>query len=68
LSKRRQRSWGADYVFVEKIINPVLVGALEKRGYTVVRKENPAFEMRGITFPALDDTVEAYKAIRKQAV
>jgi GNAT superfamily N-acetyltransferase len=51
------------YVFVETILNPVLVPALKKLGYTVVRRNHAPIVIDGNTFHSMRETVEAYKFI-----
>lgn len=58
---------GLGYVLVENILNPVLVPALEKLGYTVVQHKSKPEVVGDLTIPPGRDTVEAYKLIHKKA-
>ncbi|MGF6664084.1 GNAT superfamily N-acetyltransferase [Paraburkholderia atlantica] len=57
---------GLGYVLVEHILNPVLVPALERRGFTIVRHKSAPVVVGTITFPARKDSIDAYKLIKNE--
>ncbi|MGF6465264.1 N-acetylglutamate synthase-like GNAT family acetyltransferase [Paraburkholderia youngii] len=57
---------GLGFVFVESILNPVLVPALERRGFTIVRHKSEAVVVGSITFPPRRDSADAYKLINNE--
>ncbi|KAB0657138.1 hypothetical protein [Burkholderia diffusa] len=54
---------GLSYVFVEVIVNPVLIPALEKRSYTIRRTKNGPIDLDGRVLPASRDVIDAYKLL-----
>ncbi|MGP8442374.1 hypothetical protein ACT2E5_09595 [Burkholderia vietnamiensis] len=51
------------YVHVEAIMNPVLIPALQKRGYTVRRTRRGPVNVGEFVLPAQPDEIDAYKLI-----
>jgi hypothetical protein len=51
------------FVFVEAILNPVLVPALEKRGYAIRRTTHGPVALGDLILPAPPDDIDAYKLI-----
>jgi hypothetical protein len=52
---------GLECVYVEDILNPVLVPALEERGYTIVRHRHNPIMIDGHTLHSMGENIEAYR-------